>query len=216
MPPRNKRLRARRPLASRTSRHAGFPATAAANAAKRRSRGARTKTTTTVQSRRRVFTGRAFDLTVERLIEPGGRRVVREIVRHGPSAVILAMDGRGNILLVRQYRHAAAQKIWELSAGGVEAGERPAAAARRELREETGFAARNWRLLCRFFPSPGFLDEEMFVYLASELEAGKAAMEPDENIELRFFSPAEVKRLIRSGVLKDGKTLAALACLSCR
>lgn len=159
----------------------------------------------------RVFRGRAFQIARETVLEPGLLQPVsREIIRHGPSAVILARGPANAILLVRQYRHAAGRSLWELPAGTVESGETPLACARRELLEETGFRARRWRSWLRFFPSPGVLDEEMFVYLAGELTAGAARPEQDERIEVRWFAAAEWRALLARNRIHDGKTLAAL------
>ncbi len=164
-----------------------------------------------VQSRL-VYRGRAFQVARETVREPGlAQPLERDIVRHGPSAVILPARPDGAILLVRQYRHAAGRSLWELPAGTVDAGETPLACARRELTEETGYQARRWRLWLRFFPSPGLLDEEMFVYVAAQLMPGACRPEDDERIETRWFSRREWRRLLDEGRIHDGKTLAALA-----
>lgn len=157
-----------------------------------------------------VFKGRAFSVTVDDIQEPGlkGKRV-REVVRHGPSSVILALDDTGRVLMVRQYRHAAGLTLWELPAGGVDPGETPAACARRELIEETGYRARNWKKLVRYYPSPGMLDEDMHVFLATGLKPGETRQEEDESITSRFFPVEEIETMIRAGRLLDGKTLAA-------
>lgn len=157
-----------------------------------------------------VFTGRAFTVTLDEIEEPGlkGKRT-REVVRHGPSAVILALDDAGRVLMVRQYRHAAGLTMWELPAGGVDEGETPAACAKRELIEETGYRAKRWKKLVRYYPSPGMLDEDMYVFLATVLQAGETRPEEDESITSKFFTVEEIEQMIRSGRLLDGKTLAA-------
>lgn len=168
-------------------------------------------TTRPVRSRV-AFTGRAFNVRVDQVREPGMEKLqTREVVSHGPSAVILAHDPARGILFVRQYRHAVGRHLWELPAGGFNPGEQPRLAARRELREETGYFARKWKLIARFFPSPGFLDEEMYLFLAEELSEGDPQVEEDEHIEVAWFSFDAIAKMLNTGTLSDGKTLAAFA-----
>ncbi len=163
---------------------------------------------------RRVYRGRAFDVLRARVAAPrGGAPLLREIVRHGPSVVIVARDAGGRVLFERQWRAAVGETLWELPAGGVEPGESPLAAARRELAEETGYSARRWRRLGRFYSSPGFLVEELHVFLAARLAPGRARPEADEAIRLRWLAPAQYRRLRRAGRLRDAKSLAAQAQL---
>ena len=122
----------------------------------------------------------------DRVREPNGAVVRRDVVRHTGSAVILAVDDTGpgpRVLLERQYRYAADDYLWELPAGRVDAGEKALAGAKRELLEETGYRASRWKQALFFYPSPGFLDETMTVYLATGLTAGEAQPEEDESIE---------------------------------
>jgi ADP-ribose pyrophosphatase len=144
-------------------------------------------------------------------IEPGGVKIHRYIVHHRGSAVILPLDVRGRILLVRQYRLAASREMWELPAGRIDEGETPLQAARRELIEETGLRAKKWKKLVEFYPSPGFLSEKMNVYLASGLRMGDSKPMDDERIECHWFTVAELDRLIRAGKILDGKTLIGYA-----
>jgi len=111
---------------------------------------------------------------------------------------------------VRQYRHAAGGFLWELVAGHIEAGERALAAARRELKEETGYQAQRFERLLTFFSTPGFLTEQMHVYRATGLRAGRARPEADEEFEVRAFTRRELERLVRKGKLRDGKTLVGV------
>jgi ADP-ribose pyrophosphatase len=148
-----------------------------------------------------------FRVTVDRAIDPDGFEIKRAIVQHGGSAVMMPVDHRGRILLVRQYRLPARQYLWELPAGRVDEGETVLQAARRELTEETGLRAKKWKKIATFFPSPGFLAEKMTIFLATDLIAGEAKPMEDERIEARWFSRRELHQWIQSGKIKDAKTI---------
>jgi ADP-ribose pyrophosphatase len=160
-----------------------------------------------------IYKGRLLQLKVDRIIEPGGVRAEREVVHHAGSVVILAHSDEGRIVLVRQYRYPAKQFLWELIAGGLEPGERPLTGARRELLEETGYRARQFRLLFDFFPSPGILTEKIFLVEATELTRSKAQPDPDERIEVGHFTPVQVMKMIKSRQIRDAKTLVGLLWL---
>ena len=132
----------------------------------------------TVLSSEVVFQGPLFSVLHDKLIEPGGRRNERDVIRHNGSVVILAIDNSKSkknpwIVMERQYRHAANQYLWELPAGKIDAGEEPLEGAKRELAEETGYRAKKWRPLVEYYASPGFLGESMKVFLAEGLAAGR-------------------------------------------
>jgi ADP-ribose pyrophosphatase len=165
-----------------------------------------------VLSSKTVYKGNVFTVTSDDVAEPGGVRAHRDVVRHNGSVVILAVDASTNpadpnILLIRQYRHAAGQFLLELPAGRIDPGEKTLSAAKRELMEETGYRARRWSTLVRYFASPGFVAEAMNILLAEGLVAGTATPEEDERIELRLTPLSEALRLARAGKLHDGKTL---------
>jgi len=169
-----------------------------------------------VLSRRVVFRGPVFLVTSERVREPGGIMARRDVVRHPGSVVILAVDARQRALLERQYRHAAGGYLWELPAGRIDRGESALAAAKRELREETGYSARRWQRVLFFYASPGMLDETMAVYLAGGLTRGRARPEADEAIVTRFFPLRRLAREAAAGKLRDGKTIAAVLAFAFR
>ena len=166
-----------------------------------------------VLSSKTVFQGRVFSVTSDQVEEPGGVKVTREVVRHPGSIVVLAVDDSGKaplLLLERQYRYPAVARLWELPAGRIDPGESHLAAAKRELLEETGFTARKWKKALSFYPSPGFLDEVMNVFLATDLTRGKATPEDDERITVHFFPLPQVVEMALTGKIIDGKTLASL------
>ena len=139
------------------------------------------------------------------------------MVRHSGSAVILAVDDSGpepHVLLERQYRYAAYDYLWELPAGRVDPGEKALAGAKRELLEETGYRAARWKKALFFYPSPGFLDETMTIYLARGLRPGDAQPEEDESIECHLIPLSAVLGMIRSGEIYDGKTITAILWLA--
>jgi ADP-ribose pyrophosphatase len=147
-------------------------------------------------------------VTEDRASDPKtGFEIKRSIVRHPGSAVMMAVDDRRRILLVRQYRLPAGHLMWELPAGRLDPGEKPLQAARRELIEETGYRARRWTKLASFFVSPGFLAERMTIYLAQDLTAGVATPMEDERIETQWFASSEVARMIDTGKIEDAKTI---------
>ena len=165
------------------------------------------------------FKGKVFSVTTDKIIEPGGVTGVRDVIRHNGSVVILAVDTSVNpadptILIERQYRHAAGQFLFELPAGSIDSGEAPLAAAKRELIEETGFRARRWSRLVRYYASPGFLAETMQVFLAEDIRPGIAQPEEDEKITLHHIPLSELLRMIHDGKILDGKTIVSVLLFS--
>ncbi len=158
-------------------------------------------------SSRTRYRNSIFSVNEEQALEPGGLRIKRAIVRHGPSAVMMPVDEKARILLVRQFRLAAGASLWELPAGRVDEGETVIAAARRELSEETGYRARTWRKLVTYYASPGYVSETMTIYLATGLTAGQATPMEDERIECRWFTKKDLDRMIQARRIIDGKTL---------
>jgi ADP-ribose pyrophosphatase len=159
------------------------------------------------------FQGPVFSVYTDWVREAGVKPARRDVVRHGGSVVVLALDDQQRVLLVRQYRHPAGQLLWELPAGGKDQGESFVAGAKRELLEETGCTARSWKRILRFWVSPGFLDEVMEVFLARNITSGKAQPEEDERITLRWFPLHEAVQMARDGHLKDAKTIAGILWL---
>jgi ADP-ribose diphosphatase len=159
---------------------------------------------------RRVYSGKVLELYVDDVIEPGEVRARREVVRHTGSVAMLAVDDQQRVLLVRQYRYAVDDEIWELPAGRIDGDEEPEAGARRELEEEAGVQAGEVEQIAFFHTTPGFCDERMFIFRATQLTLGTARPEPDERIELRWFTPDEIDRMVATGEVHEGKTLVAL------
>lgn len=148
-----------------------------------------------------------FRVTEDVIIDPDGFEMKRAIVRHNGSAVVMPVDEKRRILLVRQYRVPAQSKVWELPAGKIDEGETALAAAKRELKEETGLRAKQWKRIANYWASPGFLEEKMNLYLATGLTHGEAEWADDERIEMRWFSERELDQAVSRQKIIDGKTL---------
>lgn len=162
-----------------------------------------------IVSSQKVFEGRVFSVTVDTVSE-GELTYQREVVHHGGSAVIVPVFDDGTVGLVKQYRHPAVRYLLEVPAGTLAKGERPDAGAARELQEELGLVAARLEKLSEFFVSPGFCEEKMWVYLATELTEGQQALEDDEILDVVRLPIAEALEMITSGEIQDAKTIIGL------
>ena len=159
-------------------------------------------------SSKQVYDCGLFRVTEDEAVDAKTKfKIKRSVVRHIGSAVMMAVDKKKRVLLVRQYRLPAEKRLWELPAGRLDPGEKPLQAAKRELKEETGYKAAKWSKLASFFASPGFVQERMTIYLAEDLTAGEATPMDDEQIEARWFKRKELAKMIAKGEIEDGKTL---------
>ena len=161
-------------------------------------------------SSKRVFEGKLVQVRVDTVALPDGRRATREVVQHKPAVVIVPFDDKGNVVLVRQYRHAVGKALLEAPAGGIEPTEDPDACAQRELQEETGFRAGELRKLGAFWTAPGVFTEYMHAYVARRLRRSKLEADPDEIIAIERVAVSRVEGLVREGEIQDAKTIAAL------
>ncbi len=157
-----------------------------------------------------VHQGRVVDISTVTLRYADGREHVLDFVRHPGAAAVVPIDDRGRVCVVRQYRHAVADFLWEIPAGKLDPGEAPDDCAVRELREETGVHAREWTPLGRFLPAPGLFTEVIHLYLARELVVGDSSPDADEELEMQWLPFAEALHKVQCGEWNDGKTAMAL------
>ena len=158
-----------------------------------------------------IYRGRIINVRQDRVKVKSDREALREIVEHPGAVAILVLNEQEEVILVRQHRQPFKELLLEIPAGKLEPGEEPLECARRELLEETGFTAAEWTESGCFYPSPGFCDEKIYLFLASGLTAQEAvSIDPDENIDVIYLPRAEIADLIDSGAIKDGKTIIAL------
>lgn len=174
----------------------------------------------TLLAAERLYTGRVLNLDRDLVRFPDGSTGELEMIRHPGAAAVVPFleDPRApdpELVLIRQFRHAADGYIWEIPAGRLDPGEPPEACARRELEEEAGLAALEIRRLTTIFTTPGFTDERIHLFLAVGLDRASHRREPDEFLEVHRLRWTRVLELIRSGELVDGKTLAALMFVEC-
>src|SRR5213083_2456233 len=158
---------------------------------------------------KQVFSGRVFNVSVDTVRE-ADKTYIREVVHHPGSAVILPAFQDGTIALVRQYRHPAVRYLLELPAGTLNDNERPEEGAARELEEELGLVAGRLEKLSEFFVSPGFCEEKMWVYVATELTATEQRLEDDEIIEIVRIPFSRALSMITTGEIEDAKTIVGV------
>jgi ADP-ribose pyrophosphatase len=166
-------------------------------------------------SSRRIYTGRIINLDVDTVRFPNGSTGELEMIRHpGASAIVPCVSDLAGpdpqVMLIKQYRYAAEEFIYEIPAGRLEDGEDPADCARRELREETGCSAEHVEPLFTMYTTPGFTDERIHLYLATGLTRGDTAHESDEFMSIEVMPFSRALELVRTGVIKDAKTALGL------
>lgn len=167
----------------------------------------------TLLKREKKHRGKIVDLTVDLLQYPSGNQTIREIIEHPGGAVVLCLFEDSQLLLVKQYRHPFGKEVIELPAGKLDAGEDPLICAHRELREETGYAARRWEKLTSIYTTPGFCNEILHIFLAQELyahELGQALEEGEASIQLLKLPIREAVAMIDRGEIVDGKTIVGI------
>jgi ADP-ribose pyrophosphatase len=157
-----------------------------------------------------VYDGRVVRLRVDTVTTANGRETTREIVEHSDVIVVVPIDAEDNVLMVRQYRKPVEKELLELPAGGIDHGEDPEDAVRRELREEIGYLPQKLERLGGFYSAPGYCSEYLHLYLATDLVPSRLLAEDTEEISLVRVSAEQIEDLIASGQLCDAKTIAGL------
>src|SRR5512136_2347803 len=147
-------------------------------------------------------------MRVDSVVKPNDKETTREVVEHVDCVVILPIDSKGNILLVRQFRHAVGKELLELPAGSIDPGETPEQAAVRELREETGYRPGKLEKMGGFYAAPGYCTEYLHFFRATQLKKSPLTAEDTDEIELVPTAPADIAELIASGEICDAKTIA--------
>ncbi|MBE9582381.1 MAG: NUDIX hydrolase [Proteobacteria bacterium] len=163
-----------------------------------------------------LYHGRIFDVVLEKVTLPNGLIKDREIVRHSGAAAMVPLTDSGKILLIKQYRHAVGEFLWEIPAGTLEQDEAPIECARRELVEETGYEAKNFEEIAEILPAPGYTDEHIHIYLATGLKLVEQNLDDDEVLELRPTDFDKALEMIMAGEIQDAKTIAGLLLTSMR
>jgi len=161
-------------------------------------------------SSRYVYNGHNIRLRVDEVVLPSGKETVREVIEHNGAVAIVAVDIEQNILLVRQFRHAAGKELLEIPAGGIDPGETPAETARREMQEETGYVPNKLERMGGFYSAPGYASEYLHLFLATELMPARLMAEDTEEIKLVKMPLNDVVELIRNGEIQDAKSIAGL------
>ncbi|MGE5396889.1 MAG: NUDIX domain-containing protein [Chitinophagales bacterium] len=159
---------------------------------------------------KKIFEGHIVNLKLDTVELPNGKEATRECIEHPGAVAIVAIDREGSICLVRQYRYPTGEALWEIPAGKLGAGEDPAECAKRELQEETGLIAAQWRKKYEYYTTPGFTNEKMHLYVASELTVGTSNPDDDEFLEIAMVPETEVWNMLTRGEIRDGKTIIGI------
>jgi 8-oxo-dGTP pyrophosphatase MutT (NUDIX family) len=168
-----------------------------------------------VHKKELIHQGKVFKLYAENVTLPNGYNTTLSIIRHPGASAMVAITDTRQILLIRQYRHAADGYIWEIPAGTLDPGESPMDCAQRELVEETGFSADTWQKLGEIIPVPGYSDERIHIYLAENLKQARQNLDGDEVLEVHPFEFTEVIEMIRTGQIMDAKSITGIFMAKC-
>lgn len=161
-----------------------------------------------------IFNGQVVKLTLHTIVMPDGKQATREVINHPGGVAVLAVDEQNQIYLVKQFRKPLEKEILEIPAGKLHPGEDPFECAVRELKEETGLSAKSWSKITSYYTTPGFTDEVLHVYLATELTVGTACPDEDEILSLVVMPFAQALEKVASGEICDGKSIIALQYLA--
>ena len=162
---------------------------------------------------KRIYEGNVLNLRVDELQAEDGNKTTREVVEHNGGVVILCQPQPYEIVLVKQYRYSLDCELIELPAGRVELGELPLACAQRELAEETGYLAENWKELCKMYSAPGFCNELLHMYCATDVRKVERQLDEDEEIDVLVLPMIRAWHLVLTGEIRDAKTIAGLGML---
>ncbi len=163
-----------------------------------------------VNGRRRLYEGRVFRMVRENVTLDNGTTADLDFIEHPGAAAIVPLQESGDVVLVRQYRHALKEYIWEIPAGTLVPGESGLECARRELIEETGYTAAAWQTLGEITPVPGYSDERIFLFLASELSPAAQALDPEEVLAVHRLTLPKALDMISAGEIRDAKSICGL------
>ena len=166
--------------------------------------------TATVNKRTKIHEARVFTLTRENITLENGVTTDLDVLRHPGASAIVPMSDADTLVLIRQYRHAIGDHIWEIPAGTLDPGEAPLACAKRELTEETGFSGNTWQKLGEITPLPGYSDERIHIFLASDLDPAEQNLDSDEVLDVHHIPLAQALEMIYKGDIQDSKSIAGI------
>lgn len=166
-----------------------------------------------VLKKTQLHRGRVFALIRERISLPNGATIDLDIIRHPGAAAMIPLNEHGSLVMIRQYRHAIGEYIWEIPAGTLNPDESPLECAKRELIEETGYSATEWEELGTIIPVPGYSDEKIHIFLAQGLQSARQNLDPDEILHVREIPLEEALHMAETGEIKDSKTISSLFLL---
>jgi ADP-ribose pyrophosphatase len=169
-----------------------------------------------INSRLTLHEGRVFQLTRENITLENGTTIDLDIIRHPGASAVVPLSKKDTVLMLEQYRHAVGGFIWEIPAGTLSSGETPLDCAKRELIEETGFSARAWEKLGEITPLPGYSDERIHIFLATELTAARQNLDMDEVLRVHEMKLETALDMIHNGAIQDSKTISGLIMASHR
>lgn len=163
-----------------------------------------------------IYNGKIFNVALEKVTLPNGVIKDREVIRHPGAAAMVPLLDDGNVVLVKQHRHAVNDYLWEIPAGTLEPHEEPLACAGRELIEETGYEAKDFDKLTEILPAPGYTDEHIHIFLATGLTLGEQRLEDDEILTVQPTPFDKAIEMIKTGEIQDAKTIVGLLLTSMR